>query len=282
MTEHSDSENAEERPGDDAPEEAPSTTIPADGDSAPAVEADESVAQTDDSRDAGMLAAQETSSILEPHFIHPDAGAASGSQRLRLIPPDGKPVTWWMRHREKLLVAELIATVVFFMLSLYFLIQWLIYDPWNVVVEPGRWKQIVVHHTATAGGSPEGIDRYHRNVNKWENGLGYHFLIGNGNGMPDGQIHTGNRWLQQLNGAHVRMKGTDQGNSFSIGIALVGNFEETQPTERQLESLRRLLRYLLKEYNVPRENIVGHGSVSAKHTDCPGKLFVIKDMVETL
>ena len=280
MTDYSDNENEAEAAGDGTlPDELPPSDPPPDE---PSVE-DEPAALSEGGDEARAVpAAQETSSILEPHFIHPDTGAASASQRLRLIPPDGKPPSWWSRHREKLMLAEWIAIVVFTLLALYFLFRWITYDPWNVTVEPGRWRQIVVHHTATAGGSPEGIDRYHRNVNKWENGLGYHFLIGNGNGMPDGQIHTGNRWLQQLNGAHVRMKGTDQGNSFSIGIALVGNFQDTTPTERQMESLRRLLRYLLKEYNIPEGSIVGHGDVSAKHTDCPGRHFVIKDVVGTL
>ncbi len=122
-------------------------------------------------------------------YVYPDGGAAS-SQRLRLVPPDGKPAPWWVRHREKLNLAEMILTGLFLLLALYFLYLWIVADPplaaivpdpaWKAAAAPGRWTQIVVHHTGTAAGTPAAIDRNHREVRKWENGLGYHFLIGNG------------------------------------------------------------------------------------------------------
>ena len=273
-------------------------------------EADGGRAPTPDGDGAAeSLAAQETSSISEPQFLHPDASAAvSGSQRLRLIPPDGKPFSWRLRHKEKIIVAEMALTGLFFLLALYFLFRWITYEPeisyapshegfmaaltalpparaksdWKVEAAPGRWRGIVVHHTAGTRGTVASIDKYHREQNKWPNGLGYHFLIGNGNGMEDGEVEPGPRWVKQLDGAHVRMKGTDKGNSFSIGVALVGNFENEVPSAKQLASLRGLLRFLVAEYDIKPSDIAGHGQVSEKHTACPGKLFFIDEVVKTL
>ncbi len=259
--------------------------------------------------DAVPPAREAPAAAPEPQFLHPDGSAAvSGSQRIRLIPPDGKPSSWFLRNRERIVLAEYALTGVFFLLALYFLALWLTaerkvaYAPdrggfraalaalppaaersgWRVPARPGRWRMIVVHHTAAPRGSVASIDRYHREENKWPNGLGYHFLIGNGDGMADGEVAPGPRWEKQQDGAHVRMKGTDRGNSFSIGVALVGNFEERVPSARQLSALRGLLRFLADEYGIPPGAIVGHGQVSERHTACPGKLFFMDEVVNSL
>ena len=69
------------------------------------------------------------------------------------------------------------------------------------------WNSIVLHHSATAGGSVESIDAVHRRQKDaagrpWL-GIGYHFVIGNGHSMDDGQIRPTFRWHQQLAGAHA-------------------------------------------------------------------------------
>jgi len=52
-------------------------------------------------------------------------------------------------------------------------------DPDRLAV-PGlkaaRWKNIVVHHSATANGNAAIFDRYHRDRRRMEYGLGYHFI----------------------------------------------------------------------------------------------------------
>lgn len=259
-----------------------SATEPSEGEAQQSGQANE---QPDDQADADPSGS----------YVYPDGNAAS-SQRHRLIPPDGKPQQWWVRYRRQLIAAEWFFTGLFFLLALYFLYQWLFGGlafaclpdaSWKMDAPPGRWRQIVVHHTATERSSPQSIDRFHREVRKWE-GLGYHFLIGNGrsNGRDptfgDGAVHAGIRWLEQRGGAHVRMKNVKNANSFSIGIALIGNFENEPPTPRQLAALRCLLGFLTKEYGIPRDKIFGHGEVSEKHTLCPGKLLPLAKIVASL
>ena len=69
-------------------------------------------------------------------------------------------------------------------------------------------------------------------------GIGYHFVIGNGRGMEDGQVEPTFRWKQQLAGAHA---GQRRHNESGIGICLIGNFDEAPPTAKQLSALKELL-----------------------------------------
>lgn len=134
------------------------------------------------------------------------------------------------------------------------------------------WQYIVVHHSATTGGSVESIDRAHKqrvdsNGNPWR-GIGYHFVIGNGADMADGQVAPTFRWNKQIEGAHA---GSRVYNELGIGICLIGNFENEPPTSKQTATLRRLVDTLRQTYDVPADDIVAHGDIRA--TACPGRLF---------
>jgi len=137
-------------------------------------------------------------------------------------------------------------------------------------VAPGRWKNIVIHHSGTKEGSGKGMDRYHREERRMENGLAYHFVIGNGHGMRDGEIYIGRRWTEQLDGGHLAIPAL---NANSLGICLVGDFSKAKPTERQLETLEALCRALMRKTRVTRENVTTHRLIHPKHTQCPGQLF---------
>jgi N-acetylmuramoyl-L-alanine amidase len=134
-----------------------------------------------------------------------------------------------------------------------------------------RWEGIVVHHAAIAKGNAATIDRLHKQRG-WE-GLGYDFVISNGIGGPDGATEVGWRWKEQREGAHTRVTGdyTNYWNERTIGICLIGNFENTKPTDAQYESLAKLVKFLQARYSIPTSKIKGHGDVDA--TRCPGRNF---------
>lgn len=137
---------------------------------------------------------------------------------------------------------------------------------WNVQVSR-EWRHIVVHHSGSASGSAAEFDKYHRSRG-WD-GLGYHFVIGNGHGAGDGEVETGLRWRKQMAGAHA---GEIEYNQHGIGICLVGDFEHgQQPSARQMASLRRLVRFLQARTGVPTSEVVGHNDVPGKRTECPGR-----------
>lgn len=133
-----------------------------------------------------------------------------------------------------------------------------------------RWQTIVLHHSATVSGSARQFDQYHRNVNGWDE-LGYHFVVGNGTGTPDGFIEVGPRWVTQKHGAHCKTS-DNYFNEHGIGICLVGNFDKRPPTPAQLRSLRYLLGYLQSQTRIPSSRILTHGGVTHK-TACPGRYF---------
>src|SRR5438093_9519318 len=112
----------------------------------------------------------------------------------------------------------------------------------RIRVEPGKWKYIVIHHSASPSASVKGMDYYHRVERHMENGLAYHFVIGNGHSMKDGEIAIGHRWSAQLDGGHLASEAL---NRKAIGICLVGYFDEDQPTQKHIENIHALVQYLL-------------------------------------
>ncbi|MEW4530028.1 MAG: peptidoglycan recognition family protein [Maioricimonas sp. JB045] len=140
-----------------------------------------------------------------------------------------------------------------------------------------NWKYIVLHHTASSRGSVESIHRAHLQRRDaagrpWR-GIGYHFVIGNGQGMPDGAIEPTFRWKEQSSGAHA---GIGLYNQVGIGICLVGNFEKTPPTDAQLKSVRRLVALLKARYDIGPREVIRHQDVKA--TACPGRKFPFNDV----
>jgi N-acetyl-anhydromuramyl-L-alanine amidase AmpD len=135
------------------------------------------------------------------------------------------------------------------------------------------WEFIVLHHTATVEGDVATIDKEHQKRKDssgaaWR-GIGYHFLIGNGKGMPDGAIEPTFRWQEQADGAHA---GSLRHNERGIGVCLVGNFNRSPPTKKQLQSLKTLLAWLQQEAAIPDSRVIRHSDI--KPTACPGSKFV--------
>jgi len=143
-------------------------------------------------------------------------------------------------------------------------------------VKGKQWEYIVIHHSATAKGNAARFDHDHRKNRKWEYGLAYHFVIGNGSFSGDGEIEVGGRWKKQIHGAHTANMDC---NRVAVGICLVGDFENGgSPTENQLESLVRLIQYLSRKYNIASSNILQHKQVHQKCTACPGKNFPFAEL----
>lgn len=119
---------------------------------------------------------------------------------------------------------------------------------------------IIVHHSATKAGlfGPKQFAAWHIDPNGRLRapGICYHFDI-----EPDGTIY-------QVNNIDDIAWHAGNANYANIGIELNGNFQNEQPTDAQLHSLRWLTAYL--ENQLGRElQQKGHCEVQA--TACPGK-----------
>ncbi|MCS1411234.1 MAG: N-acetylmuramoyl-L-alanine amidase XlyA [Verrucomicrobia subdivision 3 bacterium] len=138
-------------------------------------------------------------------------------------------------------------------------------------VDRKRWKKIIVHHSATRNGNAEIFHQAHLR-RRMENGLAYHFVIGNGaNETRNGEIEIGGRWKKQIHGGHMR---SQRLNETSIGICLVGNFQVTKPTAKQLDSLYNLTQFLQSELILGHPRVYGHKDL--EHNLCPGRNFPLK------
>lgn len=126
-------------------------------------------------------------------------------------------------------------------------------------------QYLIIHHSATQQGDAASFRRAHM-AQGWRD-VGYHYIINNGTYQADGLIETGRP--EDMEGAHC----TDQDmNRKSIGICLVGDFDQDKPTARQMDSLLTLARQLMDKYSIPPERVLGHKETGAA-TNCPGRNF---------
>lgn len=146
-------------------------------------------------------------------------------------------------------------------------------------VRTGRWKYIVVHHSGVNEGTLAGTERYHREVRHMENGMAYHFLIGNGNGLGDGVVAVGNRWKKQLDGGHLHSLAQ---NKVSIGICLIGNFDKTKPTPKQMQALEALTQALMDRCRLKASAVKTHQQINEVFTRCPGTKFPTKSFLSDI
>lgn len=159
-------------------------------------------------------------------------------------------------------------------------------DPTPVLNEE---KIVVIHHSAGATDASDfaaivrSYYRYHVEFNGWDD-IGYNYLV-----SPDGQIFEGRG--DDLLGAHFC--GT---NSGTVGICLIGNYQERFPAQAGLDALRKLLAFKNCQKNIDPQGFAFHLSSGLNldqisgHRDgcstlCPGQelydyLPVLRQAVE--
>lgn len=132
--------------------------------------------------------------------------------------------------------------------------------------------RIVLHHTeafvsdeqkrltgtaswAAAVKHARAAQSHHKHIRGWKD-IGYHYLID-----WEGRVLEG-RPVDRL-GAHVENR-----NTGAIGVVLMGNLSRQRSTEKQLASLRALLKWLMYMHQIPADRITGH--YQNKRTTCPG------------
>ncbi len=140
-------------------------------------------------------------------------------------------------------------------------------------------SKIILHHSATKDSgtvSWNAIRRYHMNDCAWSD-IGYHFGIEyvTDPGSPEGSYEILVGRTPDTPGAHT----TGQ-NSVSLGVCFVGNFDEAPPPKGQWNAGLKLIRWLCKEYNVPKFCVYGHRKFANK--TCPGTAFDVDLFVHQL
>lgn len=122
---------------------------------------------------------------------------------------------------------------------------------------PEVFNTVVVHHSAMPPSEgPRDIQRMHMHRRGFLD-IGYHFVIDG-----QGRIYEGRNLA--VHGAHV--KGHNAG---TLGIALMGNYEESEPASEQMARLKWLVRDLMAKH--PLTHLAGHSDFLPGKTLCPGK-----------
>jgi hypothetical protein len=136
-----------------------------------------------------------------------------------------------------------------------------------------RIKRIVIHCSASSWGDRTIIDQWHRERG-WRC-IGYHYVILNGHRERnsvytpgnDGRLEIGRQlnndpWIEANEvGAHVKGYNLD-----SVGICLIG--QDGKHTYNQLHAALKLVRGLLKSFDLIAKDVVGHFELSPAKT-CP-------------
>ncbi len=136
-------------------------------------------------------------------------------------------------------------------------------------LQTGRWDSIVIVHSGEPAGSPEDIAREHKALGY--DGLGFHFVIGNGKRMGDGEIHVGYRWLDQQPGADLSGVNSSFNSTNAIEICLVGDGDRRPFSDEQLYRLAQLVHALSEKLDIPADRVLLHKDLGG--TSSPGQFF---------
>lgn len=126
-------------------------------------------------------------------------------------------------------------------------------------------KRITLHHQGES--FPEGSDpiQYLRNLQSWSRkvkhwiDIPYHYIID-----LKGNVYEG-RKIDYTGDTNTEYDPT--GHAL---IEVVGNFEEVEPNQLQLDAIVKTMAWLSFKYNVPVDSIRSHRDYSSQ-TVCPGK-----------
>lgn len=136
-------------------------------------------------------------------------------------------------------------------------------------VQQGRWQAIVIHDSGQMAATPAQMDDAARRQGL--KGLGYQFVIGNGNGMADGELFVSQRWMDQAPGAHAAGDNADWFNRNAIGICLVGDGNRQRFSPAQSKRLLETVRLLCERLGIPADRVYLHSQIAP--TSSPGRLF---------
>ncbi|HLP83843.1 MAG TPA: peptidoglycan recognition family protein [Phycisphaerales bacterium] len=136
-------------------------------------------------------------------------------------------------------------------------------------IQSGRWQAIVIHDTGQLVGTPASLDERARGMGL--RSLGYHFVVGNGNGMDDGELFVSSRWMNQDAGAHTAGDNADWFNRQAIGICLVGDGDRQRFSAQQIRRATQLAQLLAQRLGIPADRVYLHSQIAP--TTSPGRFF---------
>jgi len=143
---------------------------------------------------------------------------------------------------------------------------------------------IVLHHSLSLDRHElldwDAVRHWHIDENGWRD-IGYHFGIELVKSQSVYEILVGR--MPNETGAHCTHSGM---NRKSIGICMIGNFDEYLPSDALLIRLRKFTLGLMNLLDIPPENVIGHRDAGlmdgfdwrkGEYKSCPGKRFPLDE-----
>lgn len=130
-------------------------------------------------------------------------------------------------------------------------------------------KEVILHHSLTKDSGTKSFDaikKYHIETHGWRT-IGYQYVI---------ELYGSEYVVFKGRGESEAGAHTEGHNTGTIGICLVGNFDETVPSDKMLYELYELIDDIAKRYGGVK--ISGHHDYASK--SCPGKLFPLAKIKE--
>lgn len=159
--------------------------------------------------------------------------------------------------------------------------------------------KLIVHHTDTPNGDRNpaatirAIYHYHAITQDWGD-IGYNFLIDDAGRIYKGRnSHSAGSGADSINGQDARGRGVTGAHALShnkgtVGVALLGNFTNREPSRAARDALARLFAWEADQHNIDPHgaspytsstgqqssfpNIAGHRD-TGRATQCPGDAF---------
>lgn len=148
---------------------------------------------------------------------------------------------------------------------------------WNAKDAVGKMQEhtlrhITIHHTASPQKAALTIERKLQNLQSFSQSEGRLASGGKKPAWPDVPYHyyiaVDGRIAEGREIKYVGDTNTDYDPAGHALVVLEGNFENEQPSSKQLESLGQLVAWLSANYSIPVSEIKGHSDYAS--TACPG------------
>ncbi|MGE3166337.1 MAG: N-acetylmuramoyl-L-alanine amidase [Planctomycetota bacterium] len=232
------------------------------------------------SRSASLLALlHERDGSPEAKFYRELAGSTSWPEyarwRNRILPPVPEPEPMPTPVKPTPERPRETTTPVAQLVSIHARPTWGAKSTGDNVKQMGKVKRITIHHTGEPNvptlTSATDVKAYllrlqksHQKHKGWAD-LAYHYLIDPNGGVWEGRP-------VRFQGAHAGSPSANEGN---VGIALIGNFDESEPPRAQLAALKRLIGSLRAKYSLSASTVHTHQGLKKtaglEFTSCPGR-----------
>lgn len=143
----------------------------------------------------------------------------------------------------------------------------------QIPVQLDRWHYVYIHQSKTPQGNAMTLGK------GLPDGVADHFIIGNGDGLTDGELQISQRWNHQDSAASASK--TIKVDPDCISICIVGDLDRAAPTPMQLARLGQLVQALQLRCRIPASHVEWVTEPGSRQAGL-GKLFPAASFREQL